>query len=250
MRAALATTSRRAPALGWAKRSRRPDTKVIVLIDYEALRRGHAEAEEVCEIAGVGPIPVATATSMMADACGAAVVTNGVDVFSVAHLGRSVSAHQRSALEARGYRCEVPGCGATRALEIDHLDDWRHSFQTHLARLAWLCRAHHLDKTHRGWRLEGPVGDRRWRAPGARSAVPIRHPALSSPTAPATTPPPRERLASSATPRQPEPQRPASATGQRTGDGRAGGADGRSRGPSGPTVQSGVAAEQALRRRL
>lgn len=77
MRAALATTSRRAPALGWAKRSRRPETKVIVLIDYEVLRRGHAEAEEVCEIAGVGPIPAATAISMMADAFGAAVVTNG-----------------------------------------------------------------------------------------------------------------------------------------------------------------------------
>lgn len=30
---------------------------------------------------------------------------------------------QRSALEARGYRCEVPGCGTTRGLEIDHAED-------------------------------------------------------------------------------------------------------------------------------
>ncbi len=148
--------------------SRRPDTKVIVLIDHEALKRGWAEADERCEIAGVGPVPVATARSLMADAFGAAVVTNGVDVFSVAHLGRSVTAHQRSALEARGYRCEVPGCGATRGLEIDHIHDWHSTFRTELARLCWLCRRHHLDKTHRGWRLEGPPGDRRWVTPVAR----------------------------------------------------------------------------------
>ncbi len=77
----------------------------------------------------MGPVPVATARSLMADAFGAAVVTNGVDVFSVAHLGRSVTAHQRSALEARGYRCEVPGCGATRGLEIDHIHDWHSAFR-------------------------------------------------------------------------------------------------------------------------
>ncbi len=45
----------------WTRRSRRPDTKVIVLIDYEALRRGHAETGETCEIAGVGPISVQSA---------------------------------------------------------------------------------------------------------------------------------------------------------------------------------------------
>lgn len=120
----------------------------------------------------MGPVPVATARSLMADAFGAAVVTNGVDVFTVAHLGRSVTAHQRSALEARGYRCEVPGCGATRGLEIDHIHDWHSSFRTELARLCWLCRRHHLDKTHRGWRLTGPPGDRRWIPPGTELAGP------------------------------------------------------------------------------
>ncbi len=120
-----------------------------------------------CEIAGVGPISVQIAASLMADAFGAAIVTNGVDVFNVAHLGHSVSAHQRSALEARGYRCEVPGCGATRALEIDHIDDWHRTWRTQLDRLAWLCRAHHRDKTHRGARLEWPPVDQRWVAPGS-----------------------------------------------------------------------------------
>ena len=148
-----------------AAAARRPDTKVIVRIDYESLKRGLAEAEETCEIAGVGPVSVATVEELLGDAFGAAIVTNGVDVFTVTHLGRSVTEHQRTALEARGYQCEVPGCGSTTALEIDHIEDWAKTFRTELALLAWLCRRHHRDKTHKGWRLQGPPGSRRWVAP-------------------------------------------------------------------------------------
>jgi hypothetical protein len=153
-------------------RSRCPDTKVIVLISYEALNRGLAEAGERCEIAGVGPVSVATLRSLMGDAFGAAIVTDGVDVFTVAHLGRSATAHQRSVREARGYQCEVPGCGATTALEIDHIDDWHLSLRTKLDQLCWLCGGHLHDKTHRGWRLEGPPGDRRWVGSGQAGAQP------------------------------------------------------------------------------
>ncbi|HVL04201.1 MAG TPA: HNH endonuclease signature motif containing protein, partial [Acidimicrobiales bacterium] len=152
-------------ALRRPPRSRRPDTKVIVRIDYAALKRGLAEAGETCDIAGVGPVSVATVEELLGDAFGAAIVTNGVDVFTVAHLGRSVTEHQRSALEARGYCCEVPGCGATTALEIDHIEDWAKAFRTEVALLAWLCRRHHRDKTHKGWRLLGSPGNRRWVLP-------------------------------------------------------------------------------------
>ena len=136
-----------------------------MLVDYEALRRGHAEADETCEIAGVGPVPVATVRGMLADSFGAAIVTDGVDVYTVAHLGRPASAHQRTALEARGYVCEVPDCGSTTALEIDHIADWNETHRTCLDQLCWLCRRHHLDKTHRGWRLTGPPGQRTWHPP-------------------------------------------------------------------------------------
>jgi hypothetical protein len=165
--AAEVTTPARKPA-----RSRRPDTKVIVLISYEALKRGLAEADETCEIAGVGPVSVATVNSLMGDAFGAAIVTDGVDVFTVAHLGRSATAHQRSALEARGYHCEVPGCGATTALEIDHIDDWHKTYRTKLDAMAWLCGVHHTAKTNGGWRLEGPPGERRWVGPGEAGVQP------------------------------------------------------------------------------
>ena len=108
---------------------------------------------------------MATVEELLGDAFRAAIVTNGVDVFTVAHLGRSITEHQRSALEARGYCCEVPGCGATTALEIDHIEDWATTFRTKLALLAWLCRRHHREKTHKGWRLQGPPGSRRWLPP-------------------------------------------------------------------------------------
>ncbi len=153
-------------------RSRRPDTKVIALIDYEALKRGAAEPGETCEIAGVGPVAVSTVRSLLGDAFGAAVVTNGVDVFNVAHLGRSASAAQRTALEARGYRCEVPGCDANLGLEIDHIEDWNMTHRTSLDCLCWLCRRHHLDKTHRGWRLQGPPGNRIWVPPPGGASPP------------------------------------------------------------------------------
>jgi hypothetical protein len=151
-----------ATAGGDGKRSRARESKVIALISHDALVRGSTEPGETCELAGVGPVPVSTVREMLEDAFLAAVVTDGVDVYTVAHLGRRVTAHQRTALEARGYRCEVPGCTARHNLEIDHVEDWALTLRTKLDRLAWLCPHHHRLKTTRGHRLEGPVGNRRW----------------------------------------------------------------------------------------
>ncbi|CAN5549922.1 hypothetical protein BH18ACT1_BH18ACT1_16830 [soil metagenome] len=152
--------------------SRAAESKVIALVDVEALRRGSTEGEERCELAGVGPVPVSTVQSMLTDAFLALVVTNGVDVFTVAHVGRQVSAHQRSALEARGYHCEVPGCASRHGLELDHLEEWSLTKRTALEHLAWECRYHHGLRTYHGYRLEGPVGARRWLAPRPPSTGP------------------------------------------------------------------------------
>jgi hypothetical protein len=58
--------------------------KVIVRIDHTALARGHTVAGETCEVAGLGPISVATAKVLMDDAFLAAVITRGRDVINVA----------------------------------------------------------------------------------------------------------------------------------------------------------------------
>jgi hypothetical protein len=60
---------------------------VHVRVDHSALIRGSTEAGETCEIPGVGPIPVATARAMAADAILEVLVTKGVDVVAVAHGG-------------------------------------------------------------------------------------------------------------------------------------------------------------------
>jgi hypothetical protein len=141
-------------------------TKVIVLIDHGALIRGHTVPGETCEIVGVGPISVATARELARDAFLTAVTTDGVDIRSVVHLGRAATALQRTALEARGMRCAVPGCGTTQRLEIDHVDGWAITRRTHIDQLDWLCHHHHQQKTHHSWHLAGPPGNRTWHPPG------------------------------------------------------------------------------------
>ncbi len=54
----------------------------------------------------------------------AAVVTKGVDVVSVAHLGWRLTAHQRTALDWLAPTCQVQGCDATVRVENDHRLDW------------------------------------------------------------------------------------------------------------------------------
>jgi hypothetical protein len=139
--------------------------KLIVRIDHAALNRGHTLPGEVCEIAGIGPIPVATARHLARDAFLTAVTTNGTDIQNVAHLGRAATAHQRTALQARGMTCAVPGCGTTTRLEIDHIDGWAITRRTHLHHLDWLCHFHHNQKTNHSYRLQGPPGNRTWHPP-------------------------------------------------------------------------------------
>ncbi len=136
-----------------------PRAMVHVRVDHEALLRGHIEAGEVCEVPGVGPIPVATARAWAGDAVLKALVTNGVHVVAVAHAGRSVTAAQRSALEERDPACVVAGCSITKGLEIDHVDGWALTRTTTVGRLARLCRWHHHLKTYCGYRLDGCAGN-------------------------------------------------------------------------------------------
>ncbi len=136
-------------------------TKVIIRVDGSALVRGEVEDGETCEIAGIGRVALSAVREQIPDAHVAYVITNAHDV-TVAHLGRQVTAHQRTALEARGYCCEVPGCTADHLLEIDHVTGWAITRQTRLSDLAWLCTTHHRQKSRRHYQLLGPPGQRTW----------------------------------------------------------------------------------------
>jgi hypothetical protein len=147
--------------------ARGPRAMIHVRVDHAALTRGHTEPGEACEIPGVGPIPVATARSLSADAILSAIVTDGVDVKAVAHLGRNIPAHLRTALKARDPGCVVPGCDVRDHLEIDHIQDFGKKGPTCLANLASLCHWHHYLKTYHGYRLWGGPGFWCWRGPNA-----------------------------------------------------------------------------------
>lgn len=186
------TTAEDAPAApagsGDSRPGRRPplrrsgrQTTVIVNVDVAALRRGRLVTGERCRIEGVGEVSLAAVKALIPDAHLAYVFRDGVDIKSVVHLGRQATAHQRTALLARGYVCEVPHCNAAHLLEIDHTRDWAFSHHTVIDELGWFCMPHHSDKTTRGHRLEGPPGRRRWVTSGgvevSRDPAPETRPA-------------------------------------------------------------------------
>lgn len=162
------------------KGARRADTKLFVHIDADTLTRGRTEAGSICHIDGLGPVDVDWVRSTYSHAFVVALIEDGQDVKRVVHLGRQVTAHQRSALEARGYCCEIPGCDITWGLEIDHDKEWSWSRVTTLDDLSWKCHHDHDLHTHHGHKLTGPPGQRTWTRPDgtvvSRDPTPDRAP--------------------------------------------------------------------------
>jgi len=91
-----------------------------------------------------------------------------VDVAGVAHAGRTIPAHLRSALEVRDPKCIVPRCGVRRGLQIDHRDTYGRTQVTVLDELARLCRWHHHQKTFLGYTYRGGPGTWQWIPPENR----------------------------------------------------------------------------------
>jgi Domain of unknown function (DUF222)/HNH endonuclease len=142
-----------------------PSTMIHVRVDHDALRRGHTESGEICEIPGIGPIPVEVANRLASDSILSVLVTDGVDVTAVAHAGRTIPASIRRALIERDQLCVVPGCEVRDHLEIDHVEPLGRGGPTSLSNLARLCRWHHYLKTYQRHRLERCSGGWRWVAP-------------------------------------------------------------------------------------
>lgn len=143
-----------------AKAGRSPQVRLILRADVSAVRRGATEPGELCDVAGLGPIPVADLLEFLPQAAIDLVVTNGVDAFNVTHLGRRASARQQVVLDLLNIGCTRHGCNATTHLQVDHRVDWAKIKVTELANLDWLCAHDHRLKTHDGWQLEPGTGKR------------------------------------------------------------------------------------------
>ncbi len=143
--------------------SRAPAT-LVVRVDHTAFTRGTTQADEVCEIAGVGPIPVMVARRLADDAILKALIHDGTDVLAVSHLGRTIPARVRTAVEALSPECAIQGCHTNRHLEIDHNVPVAAGGRTEIANLTGLCRPHHVYKHVHDLRIAG-VGTSRYFVP-------------------------------------------------------------------------------------
>jgi hypothetical protein len=142
-------------------RSSGSDSKVIVRVDLPALLRGHTLDGEVCEIAGAGPVAPSVVRQWIDEgAFLAAVVTHGVDVVTVAHLGRRFTAAQRSAMQWIAPTCARLGCNHSIHLDYDHRTNWADTLRSLPSDADRLCRADHDLKTHHGWALVPGTGKR------------------------------------------------------------------------------------------
>ena len=133
----------------------------FVRADLSAIRRGHTIPGETCEIDGLGPVSIEALRELLPQAAIDLILTDGVDVFNVTHVGRRANAKQQVVLDWFGGQCSRRGCTATRHLQVDHRIDWATIKITELRNLDWLCVDCHRRKTHEGWALVHGKGKRR-----------------------------------------------------------------------------------------
>lgn len=145
-----------------------PKAMVSVRVDHAALLRGHTKSGEVCEVAGIGPISVATARSLASDSILKVLVCKATEVKAVAHYGRTISSKRRTLLIETYPECAIEGCHESKRLEIDHVIPLPKG-PTSPENLIRICTHHHRLKTHRGFRLVRLPGNKARLEPPARS---------------------------------------------------------------------------------
>ncbi len=147
----------------------KPKMRFLALLQlpYELFMTGAIAGEEMCEIVGIGPVPVRVARDLLGESILKLVITKGVDVANVVHLGRGPTMAQRIALLWTKPKCANEAC-SSMFVQIDHREPWADTHHTTLRELDPLCPHDHDLKTHHGWSLV--TGE------GRRAFVPPDHP--------------------------------------------------------------------------
>ena len=114
-----------------------------VRVDLAALLDGKTRPGEVCEIPGVGPVPVEHARKVLSHGLLELVITDGVDVQTVVSTTRHVPKALKIAIEERDRTCNVEGCDRTDHLERHHVDEYAQNHLTTYEILGRLCPLHH-----------------------------------------------------------------------------------------------------------
>jgi hypothetical protein len=131
------------------------DPVAHLVLDWSAHHRGHVHEGERCHVIGGGPIPVSVAREMMEHAFLKVVLTDGVEVQRVLHVGRHIPAALRTALELgpppafAGISCVEADCERHYGLEWDHRHPVAAGGPTSADNLEARCGPHHREKTQR-----------------------------------------------------------------------------------------------------
>jgi len=127
------------------------DPTACVLVGLQPLLNGKTGPGEICEIPGVGPVPVAHAREVLSHGLLQLVITDGVDVQTVVSPTRHVPTALKIAIALRDRTCKIRGCDHDHALERHHTPPFEESHRTTYKELGNLCPKHHDLVTHRGY---------------------------------------------------------------------------------------------------
>lgn len=169
-----------------SRKQTRPHHLALLRLDIEALWRGHVEGDELCEVTGLGPIPIETARRLLGDAVLKLIITKGEGVAHVTSLTRGPTQAMRYALLWTSPTCTVEGCSRT-IVEHDHRTgaEYKDTRHTRLDELDRVCHTHHDLHSIHGWALIAGSGKRAMVPPDdprhPAHAPPARSPALSAP---------------------------------------------------------------------
>jgi hypothetical protein len=122
-----------------------------VHVGLQPLLNGKTGPGEMCEIPGVGPVPVAHAREVLSHGLLQLVITDGVDVQTVVSNTRHVPKALKIAIAVRDRTCKIRGCDCDRMLERHHTHAYEKPHRTTYKELGNLCPKHHHLVTHKGY---------------------------------------------------------------------------------------------------
>jgi hypothetical protein len=128
---------------------------LVVVVDVNAWRRGHAHGGELCHAVGVGPITLDDARLFADDAFLKVAFHDGTQIDRIKHFGRHIPAELRTALdlgslpELDGATCSRPGCERRYGIQWHHVDAFSNGGATSRANLRGECDLHHEEETQR-----------------------------------------------------------------------------------------------------
>ncbi|MEX0665740.1 MAG: DUF222 domain-containing protein [Acidimicrobiia bacterium] len=136
-------------------RGPRKATGATLVMSAALAERGYASPGERCEIPGVGPIPVAIGTRMLAAAKVREVPAESSALPDYSSGRRYYPPWLVAWLDQQYPVCGVEGCDRDFLLETDHVVPLSEGGRTEVDNLWRICWYHHDLKTNRGWKATG-----------------------------------------------------------------------------------------------